>query len=86
MIRRCPNGETPSLLKWDDSVLNQQRAIPAEVKHLSKQRKRKEVSTRMLMRMYANSLRIFHSHIIRKNSQMHLCAIHSLSSGERKGI
>ena len=56
------------------------------MKHLSKQRKGKEVSTRMLMRMYANSLRILHSHIIRKNSQMHLCAIHSLSSGERRGI
>ena len=45
LIRRCPNGETWSSVEGDREPGRPGERVPAEVKHLSKPRKRKEGQT-----------------------------------------
>ncbi len=43
LIRRCPNGETRSGVESDRDPGRPGERVPAEVKHLSKQRRREKV-------------------------------------------
>ena len=72
LIRRCPNGETWSDVESDRNPRRLGARVPAEVKHLSKQRKRKKHQSLVLGSSPQG-----------ESPGLNDCD--SLSSGERKG-